>query len=46
MAFKLIVFIAILVAVAVLGTRGYRASVLRFEHERRGLPEGQDGGAG
>ncbi|MDI3515262.1 MAG: hypothetical protein PWP40_2491 [Rhodocyclaceae bacterium] len=46
MAFKLVVFIAILVAVAVLGTRGYRASVRRFERERGGLAEGQDGGAG
>lgn len=38
MAFKLIVFIGILVAVAVLGVRGYRASVRRFEHARESLP--------
>lgn len=34
MTFKLIVFLAILVVVAVLGSRGYRAAVRRFEHEQ------------
>jgi hypothetical protein len=42
MAFKLIVFIAILVAVAVLGMRGYRASVQGFEREHAALPGGDD----
>jgi hypothetical protein len=46
MAFKLIVFIAILVAVAVLGMRGYRASVQGFERERAGLGGGDDTPAG
>ena len=40
MAFKLIVFIAILVAVAVLGMRGYRASVQGFEREHAALSGG------
>jgi len=31
MAFKLIVFIGILIAIAVLGSRAYGASVARFE---------------
>lgn len=46
MAFKLIVFIAILVAVAVLGMRGYRASVRRFERAHAALPGSDDGRAG
>ncbi|HHW63525.1 MAG TPA: hypothetical protein GX403_06130 [Rhodocyclaceae bacterium] len=46
MAFKLIVFIGILVAVAVLATKGYRASVRRFEHGHAGLPGGDDASAG
>ena len=46
MAFKLIVFIAILVIVAVLGMRGYRAAVQRFEHEHAALPVSDDGRAG
>jgi ABC-type Na+ efflux pump permease subunit len=46
MTFKLAVFIAILVAVAVLGTRGYRAAVRRFEDEHAALPVGDDGRAG
>ena len=40
MAFKLAVFIAILVAVAVLAMRGYSATVRRFEAERA---RGEDG---
>lgn len=44
MAFKLIVFIAILVLVAVLGSRGYRAAVRRFEHAQDAAE--QDRGAG
>ena len=36
MAFKLAVFIAILILIAVLGVRAYRASVRRFE-ERGGI---------
>lgn len=46
MAFKLIVFIAIVVAIAVLGMRGYRASVRRFEHERASMPANEDARAG
>lgn len=42
MTFKLIVFVAIVVAVAVLGTRGYRAAVQRFEREHADLPAGDD----
>jgi hypothetical protein len=36
MAFKLALFIAILILIAVLGVRAYRASVRRFE-ERGGI---------
>ena len=46
MTFKLTVFIAILVAIAVLGVRGYRAALRRFEHEHAALPAGDDGRAG
>ena len=46
MAFKLIVFIAILVAVAVLGMRGYRASVQGFEREHAALSGGDYAPAG
>lgn len=41
MVFKLVVFFAILIAVAVLGTRGYRASVRRFDAAHEALPPGQ-----
>lgn len=34
MAFKLVIFIAILIAIGVLGVRAYAASVRRFEVER------------
>ncbi|MGD9869424.1 MAG: hypothetical protein AB7S63_00070 [Thauera sp.] len=34
MAFKLTVFVAILIAIAVLGTRGYRRAVQRFEAQQ------------
>ncbi|HQZ01818.1 MAG TPA: hypothetical protein PL024_14000 [Thauera sp.] len=34
MAFKLVVFIGILIAVAVLGARGYRSSLQSFEQAR------------
>lgn len=48
MIFKLTVFAAILVAIAVLGVRGYTASVRRFEAARglRGEGEPGDPGAG
>ncbi|ENO85365.1 hypothetical protein [Thauera phenylacetica] len=48
MVFKLTVFAAILVAIAVLGVRGYTASVRRFEAARglRGEGEPGDPGAG
>lgn len=35
MAFKLVVFIAILIGVAVVGMRGYQAAVERYERERQ-----------
>lgn len=48
MVFKLTVFIAILITIAVLGVRAYSASVRRFEATRalRGEGEPGDPGAG
>ena len=46
MVFKLTVFAAILVAIAVLGVRGYTASVRRFEAARRLHGEGEPGDPG
>lgn len=48
MVFKLTVFALILAAIAVLGVRGYRASVRRFEAERvlHGEVEPGDPGTG
>ncbi len=40
MAFKLTVFIGILITVAVLGMRGYSASVRRFEAGQARVGEG------
>ncbi|WP_198291488.1 hypothetical protein [Thauera sp. 63] len=42
MAFKLIVFIGILIAIAVLGSRAYRASVARFEGRQSGSTDEAD----
>lgn len=46
MLFKLTVFIAILVAIAVLGVRAYSASVRRFEAAQSLRGEGRPGSPG
>lgn len=43
MIFKVIVFLVILLLIAVLGVRGYRNAVKRFEAERTGSDEAPPG---
>ncbi|MDO9596756.1 MAG: hypothetical protein Q7J47_03450 [Azoarcus sp.] len=43
MIFKLVVFLVILLVIAVLGVRGYRNAVKRFEAERIGPDEALPG---
>jgi len=42
MAFKLIVFIGILIAIAVFGSRAYSAAVARFEARQPCVGDGSD----
>jgi len=46
MVFKLAVFVAILIVIAVLGVRAYAASVRRFEAARALRGEGEPGHSG